>query len=377
MPFRDIEDPAKLRRLIEASLLLQADLTLPVLLNRLVEEACAMACARYGALGVLDESGTGLSTFITAGVGPEVEREIGHFPTGKGLLGLLIAEPRPIRLANLHTHPESVGFPPHHPEMTSFLGVPVTSRGTVFGNLYLTDKIGWSEFTADDEAMVKALAQAAGIAIENARLHAQARNAAVFKDRDRIARDLHDVVIQRLFAVGLSLQALAATTEPTVASRIASAVSELDDTIRQIRSSIFELASAGTDVDGVRAAILSVVHDLAALTGFEVSVAFDGPIDAAVTPALAEHLVATVREAITNVARHAEAKHASLIVAISHDECLVSVTDDGRGMGRPREGGLGLENLRRRGEALGGSMEIGPGPGGRGTTLTWRARLEG
>ncbi len=123
------------------------------------------------------------------------------------MLGLLITDPRPLRLADLGSHPDSFGFPPHHPPMTSFLGVPIKVRDEVYGNLYLTDKVGWSEFTADDEALVGALALAAGIAIENTRLHQKVREVAVYEDRDRMARDLHDTVIQRLFAVGLSLQA--------------------------------------------------------------------------------------------------------------------------------------------------------------------------
>ena len=118
----------------------------------------------------------------------------------------LITDPQPLRLASLGSHPESHEFPEGHPPMTSFLGVPIKVRDEVYGNLYLTDKLGWSEFTADDEALVGALAVAAGIAIQNARLHSRAREVAVYEDRDRLARDLHDTVIQRLFAIGLSLQ---------------------------------------------------------------------------------------------------------------------------------------------------------------------------
>ena len=137
--------------------------------------------------------------------------------------------------------------------MTSFLGVPIKVRGEVYGNLYLTDKIGWSEFTRDDEALVEALALAAGIAIENARLHQRVQEVAVYEDRDRVARDLHDTVIQRLFAVTLSLQSMAGAAEAAgLADRLKEAVSNLDATIRQVRSTIYELGSAGI-VQGVRA----------------------------------------------------------------------------------------------------------------------------
>ncbi len=124
--------------------------------------------------------------------------------------GMLITDPRPLRVARLSSHPESFGFPPNHPPMTSFLGVPIKVRDAVYGNLYLTDKIGWSEFTGDDEALIGALAVAAGIAIENARLHTRVQEVAIYEERDRLARDLHDTVIQRLFAIGLSLQSMAA-----------------------------------------------------------------------------------------------------------------------------------------------------------------------
>ena len=126
--------------------------------------------------------------------------------------------------------------------MTSFLGVPIKVRDEVYGNLYLTDKIGWSEFTSDDEALIGALAVAAGIAIENARLHTRVQEVAVYEERDRLARDLHDTVIQRLFAIGLSLQSLAGNpAAEAILDRLKKTISDVDDTIRQVRTSIFEL----------------------------------------------------------------------------------------------------------------------------------------
>ena len=159
MPYRSIEDPATLRRLLEAVFLIEADLALPVLLRHIIEEARSMMGAQYGALGILDESHTGLAEFITIGIDAEMERAIGTRPTGKGVLGLLILDPKPLRLANLNDHPDSYGFPPNHPAMKSFLGVPIMSHDQVYGNLYLTDKIGWAEFTKDDEELVMALAR--------------------------------------------------------------------------------------------------------------------------------------------------------------------------------------------------------------------------
>ncbi len=217
MPYRSIEDPAKLRRVLKATLLLEADLNLPTLLRHIVDEARSMTNARYGALGVLNEERTGLAEFITAGLQPDEEQKIGARPTGRGVLGVLISDPKPLRLTDLSSHPSSYGFPPNHPPMTSFLGVSIKVRGAVYGNLYLTDKIGRPEFTTDDEGLVGALAIAAGLAIENVRLHAQVQVAAIYEERDRLARDLHDTVIQRLFAIGLSLQSMQANPS---ASRI-------------------------------------------------------------------------------------------------------------------------------------------------------------
>ena len=191
---------------MDAVLMIEADVELPVLLRHLVEEACSLVDARYGALGVLNEARTGLEQFITVGLSDAEEEVIGARPTGRGVLGLLITEPAPLRLDDLGTHPDRYGFPADHPPMKSFLGVPVRVRDEVYGNLYLTDKIGADDFSDEDEALAEALALAAGIAIENTRLHDRVRVLSVLDDRDRIARDLHDRVIQRLFAVGMGLQ---------------------------------------------------------------------------------------------------------------------------------------------------------------------------
>lgn len=376
MPYRSIDDPASLRRLLQAVLLLQGDLALGDLLRHLVEEATSMTGARYGALGVLDESRTGLAQFITVGISPAEEAKIDHRPKGLGLLGLLISDPKPMRLADLHAHPESVGFPDGHPPMTSFLGVPVTARDEVYGNLYLTEKIGWSEFTSDDEVLAVALAAAAGIAIENARLHQRAQEAVVLEDRDRIARDLHDAVIQRIFAVGLSLQGIVHKELPEgVGPRIESAIEDLDATIRQIRSSIFELGPPRSS-GSVRSQILALVQELRPMLGFDVPVSFGGPVDAAIDEGAAVHLLAAAREALTNVARHAGAGSASVSVVVADGECTLCVQDDGRGMDAGRDGelssgGLGLSNMRHRAERLGGGLTIETGPDG-GSRILWQ-----
>ena len=210
----------QLERLLDAVLTIGSDLDLHTVLHTIIQTATESVGATYGALGVLDEVGDRLIEFVTIGIDGEAYAAIGQLPQGHGILGLLIAEPKPLRLPDLTQHPASYGFPPNHPPMTSFLGAPIAIRGHVFGNIYLCDKVGGGEFTDDDEAFVVNLASVASLAIENARLHARVAELATFEDRERIARDLHDTVIQRLFAVGLSLQATQRLVDdPIVSSR--------------------------------------------------------------------------------------------------------------------------------------------------------------
>ena len=166
-----IKDPALLRRLIEVSRSVVSELDIEIVLRRVVEEACEITGAQYGALGVLNDSRDGLERFITTGIDEETHRAIGDLPRGRGVLGVLISDPQPLRLAEVGMHPRSYGFPPAHPPMHTFLGVPVQVRGEAFGNLYLTEKAGGTEFTDADEEAVGILADIAGIAIENARLY--------------------------------------------------------------------------------------------------------------------------------------------------------------------------------------------------------------
>lgn len=376
MPYRSIDDPVKLRRVLEAVLLLEADLDLPTLLRHIVGEARSMTNARYGALGVLNEDGNALSEFITVGLESDEEGRIGARPTGRGVLGLLISEPKPKRLTLLSSDPTSFGFPPNHPPMTSFLGVPIKVRDEVYGNLYLTDKVGWSEFTSDDEALIGALAVAAGIAIQNARLHSRAQVAAVYEERDRLARDLHDTVIQRLFAIGLSLQSLAGNPSASgISDRLKGTISDVDETIRQVRTSIFELGSEGLN-RGVRENVLTLLEELKPVVGFGVSASFEGPVDTAVPDIVCEHLLATIREAITNIGRHAQATQAAIALGVSDGQCQLRVIDDGRGIAHSQSetGGLGLGNLRRRAEKLHGTFAI-ESPKEGGTILTWRVPI--
>ena len=379
MPTGGDEQPS-LRRLLDAVLSVGSGLELPAMLRRIVEAATELVDARYGALGVLDDTGTRLAQFLTVGVDDEVHEAIGHLPEGHGILGLLIVDAKPLRLPDLNRHPDSHGFPPNHPPMTSFLGVPVRVRDEVFGNLYLTDKTTADEFGDADEEMVVALAAAAGVAIENARLHSRVRNLALVEDRERIARDLHDTVIQRLFAIGLSLEGaarLVRTDADRAVGRISGAVDDLDLTVKHIRSAIFGLeTSLAGNAEGLRTRLLALVREADDTLGFEPRVLFDGPIDTAVDDRRANDLVATLREALSNAARHAQASQVDVAVIAHNGELRLTVTDDGVGppLDRASRGGHGLRNMAARATAFGGSAELRRGAA-RGSVLTWRVPL--
>ena len=312
MPDGGVAGPRSLRRLLRAVVAIGTDLDLTATLQRIVESATELADAQYGALGVLDPTGTFLSEFLTVGIDPEHRAQIGDLPKGHGILGLLIREPRAIRLPDLREHPDSFGFPPNHPPMRSFLGVPVTVRGEIFGNLYLTDKRSEDAFSDIDEELVVALAVAAGVAIENARLHARVRDLALLEDRERIAMDLHDTVIQQLFAVGLSLQATLRLLDAETGRRVQLAIDDLDTTIKRIRSTIFALDApvqlAGSD--SVRRRVIALVSEMTPTLGLEPRTFFDGPIDSLTDEHIAEEMLPVLREALSNVARHAQATEA-------------------------------------------------------------------
>ena len=362
------------RELLDAVLTIGSDLDLPAILQRIVGSAVGGVDATYGALGVLDESGTRLAEFITVGIDDDGRRAIGHLPEGHGILGLLIADARPLRLADLTKHPDSYGFPPHHPPMRSFLGVPILVRDDVFGNLYLTDKSTAEAFTADDEELVVGLAAAARVAIENARLSARVHELAVVEDRERIARDLHDTVIQRLFATGMVLQSTVRVvgTDPAAAvTRIGEAVDDLDLTIKEIRSAIFGLEHRRVAGEGLRGRILSSVRDAAGALGFEPRVILDGPVDSGIDPDVGADMLATVREALTNVARHAKATRVEVEVEVG-DEVRIRVLDDGIGPPTgPTPEGKGLANMVARAQLRGGALELMRRQP-RGTILEWR-----
>jgi signal transduction histidine kinase len=375
VPSTSTEEPSKLHRMLEAMLLLAAERELSGLLHHLVEEARAIAGARYGALGILnDDDHTALTELIVVGPEEAASESSGARPTEQMVLELL-NDPQSMRSGNIGSRSQGSGSQ----RATSFLGVPIMVRDEIYGRLFLTDKTDLSEFTIDDETFVKALALAAGVVIENTRLNERIQDIVVYEDRDRLARDLHDTVIQQLFATGLHLQSLAGTAATAgpgeISDRLLTAITDIDETIRQVRMAIYELGSA--DIDrGVRANVLSLIRELEPVVGFEIRVSFDGPVDSEIPDQVSEHLLVAIRETVTNIGRHAKASEATLALSVSDGQCLLQVIDDGRGFvaSEPTEGGRGLVNLRARAEMLQGSFAIGAPEIG-GTSVSWQVPI--
>ena len=371
----DYASPRQLRKLLDAVMSITADLDLATVLERIVEAAKELAGARYAALGVLDPSGTYLSQFITVGLDEHHRKLIGELPKGHGILGLLILDPKPLRLPDLTEHPDSFGFPLNHPHMRGFLGVPLFVRGEVYGNLYLTDKEDGDGFSDIDEELAVSLAAAAAVTIDNARLHDQIKVHSLLADRERIAHDLHDTVIQRLFATGMAMQGTGRLTQrDDVAERIQQHIDDIDETIRHIRSVIFELDAPRVPGNSLRRDLLDVIAEAARGLGFDPSTHLEGPIDLQVPPEVGVHMLAVLREALSNVARHANARKVDVRVLLGN-ELVLEVQDDGVGL--PAEApaaGSGIRNITTRATTLGGSAVL-QAAHPRGTLLRWSVPL--
>lgn len=522
----------RLRALLRANRGVIEQLELPALLRQIVAAAVDLVGAEYGALGVIAPEG-GLEQFIHVGLTPERAKRIGELPRGRGLLGALIDDPRPIVLEHLATDARSAGFPPNHPEMDSFLGVPIRVGNEVFGNLYLTNQSS-GRFSNDDAELVVSLAATAGAAINNARLYqatrrrqertsmaadlvteilsgrssdplrlvaarmqqltrawrvhlltptnspdaftvarlqgddavpaegerfnvsgspleqvaatgrpelmdgdvrdlrsltvrssaggvmcvavrageqleallvverepgperfkaldlelasdlarqsalavqlagarAQQQRMELFEERARIARDLHDLVIQQIFSAGLGLQALAgALSDPAQSAQVESTVEQLDSAISQIRTIIFALTvPADSQQPSVRHRLMDVAGEVGVSMKKTASLSFSGPIDVLVRGSLADDVVAVVREALTNIARHAKAEEVSVFVGAEDGTVLIEVIDNGVGVG-PSTRRSGLANLGQRAAERGGEFELESDDNG--TRIRW------
>ncbi len=357
-------------------MVLASELSLDAVLLRIVELAVDLTGARYGALGVLTPEGRSIEDFITVGITPEERAALGDPPVGHGLLGALTRSPHPIRIPDIGADPRSVGFPPNHPPMTSLLGARIIGRGTVFGNLYLTDKQGAEMFDEEDERVLVVLATQAAIAVENARLYDETERKGrelqrlqVLEERERIGKELHDGVIQSLFAVGMNLQGLATSSGDTeTAGRLEAAVEDIDRAIRDLRNYIFGLRPGILADRQLDQALKEMASEFGSRTGI-VTVAEVHNEAASILASRAGDVVQLAREALSNVSRHGDAATCRVSLRRGDEGLVLEIDDDGRGFDvETTTWGMGLHNLRDRVESLGGVLVVESTPG-EGTTV--------
>jgi signal transduction histidine kinase len=347
-------------------------------LQLIVDSVRDLVGAGYAALGV--DAGGRIERFITSGISDDLRRSIGPLPQGHGLLGTIIRDGVTLRVPDIAKHPDSYGFPPHHPPMQSLLGVPIRVGGRTVGNLYLTEKVGAIEFSDADQELAEMFALHAGIAIQNARLHQEVQKLAVVDERLRISRDLHDGIIQSLYAVSLSLEDVAdliSDDRAEAEARVDRAIDRLHTTIGDIRTFIVGLGTeAGSGLGG---AVESMAHELLDGTGIELALDLSGAaaLDGRITPEAAHELSQIAREAVSNVARHSGARQARIVLSVEADEAVLSVDDDGAGFDpakRLGSGHFGLSNLRDRSTAVAGELTIDT-KSGQGTRIIVRLPL--
>ena len=340
-------------------------------LQVIVDRVRPLVGAQYAALGIVDANGR-IERFITSGMDDETRRQIGALPEGHGMLGLIIRENRSFRIADINTDPRRYGFPPNHPPMKSFLGVPITIKGISLGRLYLTNKIGSDDFSEDDRSLVETFALHAGIAMENARLHEQLQRLAVVDERERISKDLHDGIIQNMYAVGLSLEdvpELMVDDRAEAAARVERAIDAIHLAIQDIRNFIFglrpELLEGTSLVGGLAALVEEYRHNM--IVDLELRVP-----DAIIEPPseAGGHLLAIVSESLSNVARHSRASRANvaLIADGNRDVPALELTIEDNGIGFDPDGVVklghqGLANTRERAASIGATVTIDSRPG--------------
>ncbi len=374
MAFHKINDPERLHALIDAILLIETDADLDGLLARIIETASRLVGAKYGALGVMAGDGATLSRFITYGLSIDERAAIGDEPVGHGLLGEIIRRAAPLRIDELSAHHSSSGFPPGHPPMHQFLGVPVmTADGHIYGNLYLTEPLDGKPFSEEAEQLVEAFGRAAGLVIDQELLRSNVRELTLSEERERLARDLHDTVIQRLFGVGLALQiSLSSVLDDAVRDRINNVLDELDATIHEIRTTIFEIDQDQPTGESLRDRIGVLSHEIQSRLGIVAEVKVASGIDDQIGTHCAHHAVQALREILSNIVRHSQASVVQIQVDVTQNLVEVVVRDNGVGF-TPRIGaGRGLRNLSSRARELGGDCAV-ESIIGVGTMVRWTA----
>ena len=371
----------ELAALDEATRAIAGVLSAERVLQQIVDNVRRLVGARYAALGIVNEQHQ-IDPFITSGLSRAERDRIGPPPRGHGLLGLIIEEGRAIRVPEISAHPRSVGYPPNHPPMRSLLGVPISVRGRVLGNLYLADKEDGAPFTDKDQRLVELFAAHAGIAMENARLHEQEQRLAILEERQRIGRDLHDGVIQSIYAVGLMLDdALEVVPEDPVGAseKIEHAIESINLTIRDIRNFIFGLRPEPLDQAGLVEALAAMAEEFRVNTMIDIALEVNGPADFEMPADDTMQMLHLTREALSNVARHARATHAEIRLVANERALELAIVDDGVGFdptARRGPGHMGLGNMRTRAAELGGELLVESAVG-RGTRVAVRVPLGG
>jgi signal transduction histidine kinase len=355
----------------EAALTITSELSLPIVLNRIVALARDLVEARYAALGIPDLKNDHLVQFITSGMDEHQKIAVGDLPIGKGLLGALLEpDAKPIRIASIADDSRSVGFVPGHPRMSSFLGVPIRSRGKLLGNLYLTDKVNSTEFDETDQKVIETLAGYAAVAIENARLYQQNQRLAILEERERIGIDLHDGIIQSIYAVGLTLEhsryLLDDADAPASRERLGEAIDGLNMIIKDIRNYIMDLRPERFQGTDLSTALARLTREFQANTLAEVDLDYDAGLNGQLDERTAVTAFHIVQEALANASKHAAATHLNVKVRSDKSKILLEIRDNGRGFTQDdtdRRLGHGLSNMALRARSIGGDLSVSSAPG--------------
>jgi signal transduction histidine kinase len=369
----------RLIALHKASLELVKDVSLDHLLERIAKVACEQSDARYAALGVLDENGK-LVKFITVGMTDDEIKLIAHPPVGKGLIGELMNTEVPLRVPVIQEHPRSSGFPDYHPQMVSFLGVPIRAANVQLGQIYLTEKIGAAEFTADDEKIIQMLAAYAAAAIQNARLHENTHRLAVLEERERIGMDLHDGIIQSIYGVGLSLESALHSfeDEPQDAkARVQHSIEGLNQAIRDLRGYILDLRPRQMGNEGLMSGLNRLLTEFRANTLANVQLTGNENELKDLPQAHSMVLFHICQEALANVAKHAKAKQVDISIWSTEERVLMEIHDNGKGFEMEKMNasiGHGLANMQTRVRAVGGDVDISSVVDEGTTVLAWVPR---
>jgi signal transduction histidine kinase len=357
-------------------LAIAAERSLEPILQRMVATARELARARYAALGIPDGAG-GFARFITSGLTDEEVARIGPLPRTHGLLGAMLESTEPVRTPDIKTHPRYRWWPAAHPDMGSFLGVPVVSKERVIAAFYLTDRIGQDEFSAADQEAIEVLAAHAAVAIENARSYDLARELSVIEERNRLARELHDSVTQRLFSLELAAETATTLLDrdlDAVRVQLARVQEMAREAMAELRAVIFELRPATVQDEGLLVALRKHVDVLRRVEQRPISFTADGGLPP-VGPGAEAETFRIAQEALNNALRHSGAARIWVRLGARDGRLTLEVGDDGVGFdpGAPalRARRLGLTSMEERATELGGALVVDSTPGA-GT----RVRLE-